>query len=176
MRPSWCSGRSITSISNCMSIIETVAILSGNPYGMTANETDIFLTIRQGPGGDVIAIPKDKSPPRIIAHDQHQPAGIALDTERVYWTNAYSLGTVASCPLAGCGSDEPAILATGQYMPNRLAIDDHNAYWLNAERIGDGTGALMKCPLAGCGDSPTVLAKNQFTVGPGLAIDETHVY
>jgi len=153
-----------------------VAILSGDPYGMTANETDIFLTIRQGPGGDVIAIPKDKSSPRIIAHGQHQPAAIALDGERVYWTNAYSLGTVASCPLAGCGSDEPAILATGQYMPTRLVVDDHNAYWLDAEQNEDGTGALMECPLAGCGDAPKVLAQNQYTHGPGLAIDDRHVY
>jgi hypothetical protein len=95
--------------------------------------------------------------------------GIAVDSNRVYWTGGPSGTDVADCPIGGCDGGAPATLATGQALLSGVATDGVNVYWRNL-------GQILACPVAGCGAGPVVLASSQSTAGGQLALDATNVY
>jgi hypothetical protein len=126
-------------------------------------------------GGDVIVQAVDgPDASLIIAEQQHDPNSLALDAERIYWTENYEFGSVMACPRAGC-QGMPTVLAGYQRYPGRIAVDDKNAYWVNAADA-NGLGDIVECPLSGCGASPKILASGQQTYGGGLVIDADYVY
>jgi hypothetical protein len=83
----------------------------------------------------------------ILASDQYDPRGIALDASNVYWTNyAYNgwinndLGSVVSVPKAG---GTPDVIASGLSYPTGIAVLG-SVYWAMQNRImADPDGMLV---------------------------------
>jgi hypothetical protein len=67
-----------------------------------------------------------------------RPYGVAVDTQRIYWTNMgegtdepFTNGSLATCELAGCCTT-PEIVWTGDGEPGGVTTDDAFAYWVVA--------------------------------------------
>lgn len=95
------------------------------------------------------------------------PWGLAVDANRVYWTNDLAPGSVRACPLAGCPASGPTVLASAPTAITRLALDDANVYFTEFD-----VGEVDMCPLSGCGATPIQVATGEFqpmgiTVGNG---------
>jgi hypothetical protein len=81
--------------------------------------------------------------PELIAASKGAPYAIAIDEQRVYWTQLLD-GTITSAPLTGGGA--ATTLVVGQSNPFAIAVDDENIYWANAGTAAGGfkDGAIMK--------------------------------
>lgn len=103
----------------------------------------------------------------LLAIDQAMPWGLAVDSQRVYWSNMTS-GEILSLPLSGAAS--PTKLADKQSDPGDIAIDDSFVYWTNfsaggaVTRVGkDGAAGGLKQVAAGTGPW-------------GVTVDDTYVW
>jgi len=102
--------------------------------------------------------------PLELAKGQPMAWGIAVDAQRVYWSNQGS-GEILSLPLAG---GTPTKLATGQNDPGDLVIDDQFVYWTN---FSSG-GAVMRISK-----TATNLMQISNGTGPwGLTVDATNAW
>lgn len=66
-----------------------------------------------------------------------RPYGVAIDTQRVYWTNQgvgnaepFTGGSVNTCEMAGCCA-QSEVLWTGDGQPSAITTDDNFVYWVN---------------------------------------------
>jgi hypothetical protein len=90
------------------------------------------------------------------------PVDLALDSTRVYWTDAGTL-TVGSAPKTG-GS--PSTLASAQQGADRIAVDDTYVYWTAG-------GDIRRTSKGGGGSVTTVVSGAH----PGdFVLDATNVY
>ena len=96
--------------------------------------------------------------------DASDAFGVALASDRVYWTTNATKGPVMTCPSSGC--DSPAELAGGD-SSFAIAADDASVYWSD-------WNAIWTCPLSDCGGAPKPLAAVAGHVA--LAIDDANVY
>jgi hypothetical protein len=99
------------------------------------------------------------------------PAGIAVDSANVYWTNAAwakgsGWGSVMTVPIGG-GS--PTVLASGLDAPTGIAMTATHVYWASSSM----NGAVMRVPLAG--GTPTAIATG-LAMPAGIAVDAANVY
>ncbi|WP_437593093.1 hypothetical protein [Sorangium sp. So ce1000] len=78
--------------------------------------------------------------PEVIASDQGQLNGLAVDEEHVYWTRR-DAGTVVRMPKGG-GDQE--VLASGQARPGDVAVDGAAVYWINEGSPDGSDGAPVK--------------------------------
>lgn len=133
---------------------------SGSGGGLTITTT--------GSGG-----PMPEAP--VVALNQLNPAHLAIDDKRVYWTNSGSLdgnpnqyddgnGSVMAVPLAG---GEPVVLAAQYNTPEFIAVDEDDVYWSTW-----GNGGVFKVPKSG--GAPTQLFEGK-TVGE-LVLDGADIY
>ena len=93
----------------------------------------------------------------VLTAGLQDPAGIALDSTNIYWTdlgtlaNSYKDGAVLSIPIVG-GKTTP--LAVNQEGPTSVAVDTRNVYWTNYV-----SRTVTSAPLAG--GSYALLASGQ---------------
>ncbi|WP_437678237.1 hypothetical protein [Sorangium sp. So ce131] len=103
------------------------------------------------------------SEPVAIAAMQRRPAGLALDGERVYWTNLGSLaeadGELRAAPRSG-GSR--ATLASGQAGPRDVALGEGAIVW-SESGLGADDGRVLRLDLGAPEAPPAVLASAQST-------------
>jgi hypothetical protein len=115
--------------------------------------------------------------PCIIASGLDYPWTIAVDEQRVYWTEpgtdiTTSNGFVKSCPVTGCGAGGPTVYASNVNFPRDIVIDSTSVYWGTVSLATPG--GIWKCPLAGCVGVPTQIGVA--TQPYGMALDGTYVY
>jgi hypothetical protein len=99
------------------------------------------------------------------------PAGIAVDSTTVYWTNGRA---VMTCPISGCNG-MPTVYASGQRYAGDITVANGSVWW--ADTSGPPTclsGSVLTCPANGCG-VPSVLASG--LGGPrSIVTDGSSVY
>jgi hypothetical protein len=108
--------------------VERVALDAKNVYW--ANDTSIRSCPVDGCTGA----------PATIADGQDHPRGLAVDDQRVYWTNGDD--TVRACPTGGCAG-APLTLAVSQLDPQGIAVTTAHVYWVSR---GLGTVARRAKP------------------------------
>jgi hypothetical protein len=108
-------------------------------------------------------------PPSGKLADATHGRAIAIDAQRVYWTDAGG-GQVLS--VSKCGGPT-TVLASGQESLEGIAVDDQFVYWAN---MGGsfGEGRILRVAKDG-GSSPIVLADNQLAP-TAVVVDGTAVY
>jgi hypothetical protein len=101
------------------------------------------------------------------------PQGLAVDADKVYWTNS-NTGQVAACAKSGC-NDSPEILVSqpSVLFPQRIAVQGNAVYYLVYDF--SRPGSVLKCGTSGCNGCPVTIASKQ--IGPAaLAIDSKNLY
>lgn len=164
----------------------TVVATARSPFDVAVDANNIYWTdngdIKAGAiqpsTGTVMKMPRIGGTPVVLASGQDGPAGIAIDSSRVYWTNIRS-GTVMTVSLGG---GTPIALASGQDLPRQIAVDSAYVYWTNSGQSSgghdsgvekSGTGTVMKVPAAG--GTPVTLAADQYSP-MNIAVDATNAY
>ncbi len=105
-----------------------------------------------------------------IAGNLDTPAGIAVDSANVYWTDdSASAGAVMSCPLTGCGNG-PTTLVSGLNQPEPLLLDGTSLFW--GEVNNTGSAHIATCELPSC--SP--VGQLYQTATKAIAVDATSLY
>ncbi len=103
--------------------------------------------------------PDANTGPITIATGQGAPTGIAVSAAGIYFANRDD-GTIAHCPLEGCGDNAPEILASGQDAPISVAVNDTDLYWVTGWNDGDSgmptSRPVFHCPIDNCTAATTV--------------------
>jgi hypothetical protein len=81
--------------------------------------------------------------------------GIAVDGNRVYWTDFQTFSVMS----AGLDGSDVKVLATGQTYPKGIAVSGDHIYWANAGAGSPPNGSIMRATLDG--GSPTAIASGQ---------------
>ncbi|WP_438022855.1 hypothetical protein [Sorangium sp. So ce233] len=102
--------------------------------------------------------------PLALAAGLQHPVGIALDGERVYWTNQGVEGSVMAVPRSG---GEPAALATGEDSPWEIAVSGGYVYWSSYV-----LGYLSRSPI----DRPEPVKLIETSNALAIAVDAANVY
>jgi hypothetical protein len=91
--------------------------------------------------------------PVVIANEPGSPAGIAVDSTHVYWTNS-STGDVRRAPIAGGAPETIYDGPTGTFLGEGLVRTGADVYFA----IGELDGGVYRCPATGCGGAgPTAV-------------------
>ncbi len=124
--------------------------------------------------------------PQIWADNQANPAGIAVSSQTLYWTNNTAAGTVLGEMLSSGGIPDSGapdggtrdasvmldVLGAAEASPSSVAVDSDFVYWTQTGTPAGGNpsanGYVVKAPLAG--GKPITIADHR--LGPGsIAVD-----
>ncbi|MBW2452919.1 MAG: hypothetical protein JRI68_00315 [Deltaproteobacteria bacterium] len=132
--------------------------------GLCLDDERVYFTDRSA--GLVLALPLFGGPVQYLAVTQDQPATIAVDDTRLYWTTATAVMSLAiDEPEA---DPEPEVVAAQLSAPNWLTAAGGHVYWSSA-----AAGTVSRAPKAG-GDVDTI-ATNQSEPG-ALVVDAVAAY
>jgi Domain of unknown function (DUF5050) len=139
--------------------------------GLVVDATTVFWV----DGETIRSIDKCGGKVSVLARGQPAAYFIAVNSDRVYWTNSVDNGSVVS---VGRGGGTPTTLAAEQRNAAGIALDSTYVYWANrgptvAPPIPARLGSILRMPLGG--GSPTTLASRQASPA-SIALDETSIY
>jgi hypothetical protein len=160
---------------------EAIAVNEMRPGKLAVDDTHVYWIANSGAANASVkrVVKAGGESPVILAIEQNQAASIALDAKFVYWANAYSVGTIARCPLAGCVG-APETLATDQSDPNELLTDGRSLYWMtdvSAQNIEPILGTVVHCTIDDCKSTLETWAVQTFAYdGMSMALDESDLY
>lgn len=142
----------------------TPVVLATGPldgYNLAVDAVNVYYTTIY----EIVRVGKDGSNLSIINANPQSPAGIAIDSQYVYWAELKPDGNIKRQPLAG-GAE--TILASALPGPGFVAVDSTHVYWTNLD-----APSVMKASLNG-GPVETVSMSD----GAGLHIttDANYVY
>jgi hypothetical protein len=142
--------------------LPTLLAQAGNPLGIVVRSGVVYFTDtydKLSNDEHVVRVALPKGPSSVVAGT---PGAwmLAVDAERVYWTDRAS-AAVWSAPLGG---GEATLLASSIIDPTEIEVDSDAVYVTALE-------ATFRIPLAG--GAPQALV---WGAGRGLAIDATHIY
>jgi hypothetical protein len=145
--------------------VTTLATLDGplSSQGMTTDPLNVYLTNvgnTEVTGGSVLSVPIAGGAAKTLAAGQAAPWAIAVDSRRVYWSNAYlDAGAILSLPLEGGAPVTMTLALSAQ----ALTLDSTSVYWT---QWADGA-PVLKMPLAG-GRASTLAADQCDPAGIGV--------
>jgi sugar lactone lactonase YvrE len=62
------------------------------------------------------------------------PAWISVQGSSMVWSNrVYNTGSIASCPVTGCGGSDPTVLIANADRPNGVIVDGDLMYWAETQ-------------------------------------------
>lgn len=101
------------------------------------------------------------------------PAGIVVDSERMYWgSTTYNIG-LSSCPLATCGAPTlPTPMLAGTYSGIfNVALADGSVY-----APAHGNSQIIQCPVSAPEDASCSYFVQNRPAPNGIAVDDSGVY
>jgi hypothetical protein len=160
------SGRADGAIENVGTDGTGPTVSGGGLSGMViaVDATDIYV----GGTGQVLQQSKAGGSPVLFAKTSGVVTALAIDSTRVFWTDASSVRALAKT-AAGTA---PTELALAQNAPSAIALDDGFVFWTSA-----GDGRVQGVPKGGVapGDTPVVIATGEGEP-MGIAADSSGVY
>ena len=150
--------------------VETVSSGNGGSFDIVGDATHVYWT--HFGSGLVMRAAHSGGPAEILAMNQSNPEGIALDEEYVYWA-AYGDGRILRMPKNKGPLEE---IATGQTNAFDVAVDDTHVYWTNAVDPMTNPGVpsrVMRAPKTG--GPAEIIADNQDRAFY-LTVDPAFVY
>jgi hypothetical protein len=169
------------SIGGCPEGPKAIALAQASAQSLSIDGDYLFWIAKSGEASfDIVRAAKNGGdPPTVLVSGQNRTDSLTARGGWVYWTNAYSVGTVLRCPANGC-NNAPAVVADSQHYPHAIAVDDGQAFWTNLEDPTSVPPAtLVKCAQSGCGGMPTTIDANLILWGPtdhAIAVDDRYVY
>jgi hypothetical protein len=135
----------IRRISNAGGAVTVVGTGTGTAYRLAVDDQNVYWSAGEDTGTINIAPKGGANGGTVLAAQQSNPLGVAVDQNSIYWVSAATgiadaSGMIMTCTIAGC---VPKPLATGQRTPTAIAVDDTAIYWSNFD-AGNSMGGIMR--------------------------------
>jgi hypothetical protein len=160
--------------------LEKIALNETNPGQLVLSGSYAYWIERAGAANAAIKrVPKQGGEsPVTLAMAQNQATALNVDSEFVYWANAYSLGGILRCPLSGCPNG-PEVMIAHQPWIRALAVDGKSIDWISSfdsiPRVQ--RAAVTRCHIDGCASAVETLAVQDFhTEGMSMVADGSDLY
>ncbi|WP_437591160.1 hypothetical protein [Sorangium sp. So ce1000] len=142
---------------------ENLAVVTAPVTGACSLKTESLPACGRWSSVGPATAPPGTSEPVAIAALQQRPAGLALDGERVYWTNLGSLTAADGELRAAPRSGGPRVtLASAQAGPRDVALGEGAIVWTESG-LGADDGRVLRLDLEAPQAAPGVLASGQST-------------
>ena len=162
---------------------EKIASNETDPDQVVLSESHVYWIERAGAANSAIkrVLKQGGEPIETLAMAQNRATALGVDSEFVYWANAYSVGGIFRCKLSGCPSG-PEVMVANQPWIRALAQDGRWIFWITP--FGGGrdfdehqVAAVKRCPIDGCASAVETLALQTFDPGGmSMAVDGTDLY
>ena len=119
-----------------------LATLQSTPWSIAVDSKYAYWTNRAGSAGSVQRVSIDGGAVEVLASNQNDPDGLAINATNVYWANV-GAGTVNMTLKSGGAITQ---VAGSQSQPNGVAATDSIVVWSNW-----GTGSIWKANANGTG-------------------------
>ena len=155
---------SVKRISLSTGAVTTLVAGQVGVLNVAADSQNVYWTTETGSptGGAIRYAPLTATgagPAAVLVDGLDSPGGLAVEDNRVYWTDA-ATGTVSALSLAG---GTATMIAAGQSGPGSIAVSGGTAFWVT------GDPAINTAPADG-GAAPTTVYSSTFDTPTYLAI------
>lgn len=139
-----------------------VADLSA-PIGLVVDEAFVYYGSRgtppDYPDGKIYKVPKAGGKPVLLAEGLNLPLNMAIDAERLYWTNAGHFGVPEGSVVSlakGAAQVAPTVIAAGLVRPGNPVIVGDRLFWTVRDL---SPGRVLSAHKDGSDPAPTVVAE-----------------